>query len=457
MSFHFLNGNTYGAYADIGPGSIIIDPLATIQATGAAALALQSGPWTIDINGKVEATSGLYLSSSDTLSTLNIGAEASVVSTDTTAVLLNDAANVTNRGRIGGHDNGLEIGGVSDRNYSIKNLKTGVISGGDSALAIYGSGTHTIANAGNIYFGGEIVGDAITGHDGTEKITNWGVIDGFVSLGGGNDVFINFRKVGDHFKYGTVNNSIDLGAGDDKFFGGNKAESVKDGDGKDIVKLGGGNDFWQGYLDGGNDLAETIDGGKGIDTYDASQAGSDFIVVNLGGDFIVLPGHTAFSFAGGSEHGETISGFENAIGSDGQDALIGNAGVNKLSGDAGEDTIAGRGGADSLSGGADGDTFYYVSLKDSGPTKATRDTIHDFEAGVDAISFEFLNQKLGGIITDFLGVDVAFTGHKGDLRAISVGDNTIVQLDVNGDRHADFSIQLDGHIALTSNDFIFAD
>jgi Ca2+-binding RTX toxin-like protein len=459
MSFHFLNGNSYGAYADNGPGSIIVDPLATIQANGAAALTLQSGPWTMNINGKIEATGavGIYLSSSGTVSTVKLGAQASVLSTDTTGILLNEAANVINQGKITGRDYGLEIGGLSDRDYGIKNLKTGVISGVDSALAVYGSGIHAIANAGSIQYSDKGAGYAITGEEGTEKVTNWGDVHGHVSLGAGNDVFTNFKKIGNHFKQGTVNGVIDLGAGNDRFNGGNRAEFVRDGDGKDIVKLGGGNDTWQGYLAGGNDVAETIDGGKGIDTYDASQAGTDLIAVNLGGDFILFPAHTALTFFSGIEYGETISGFENVIGSAGQDVLIGSAGRNTFEGGDGEDLLAGRGGADSLFGGADADTFYFVSLKDSGPKAATRDTIHDFEIGVDQISLEFLNTQLGNTIDDFLGVDVAFTGNKGDLRAVTSGDNTIVQLDVNGDKKADFSIQLDGHIALTGGDFIFQD
>jgi hypothetical protein len=35
------------------------------------------------------------------------------------------------------------------------------------------------------------------------------------------------------------------------------------------------------------------------------------------------------------------------------------------------------------------------------------------------------------------------------------GGSPIVQLDANGDKKVDFSIQLDGHHALTIDDFIF--
>jgi Ca2+-binding RTX toxin-like protein len=479
MSFHFLNGNTYGAYADTGPGSIIVDPLATIQSTNVAALTLQSGPWTIDLNGKVQATgaAGIYLSSSDTLSTLRLGAGASVTSDDTTAVLLNDAANVTNGGTIGGGDNGLEIGGISDHDYSIKNLKTGKIIGVDSALAIYGSGTHTIANAGLIQYDYVGSGYAITGNEGTEKLTNWGVVNGLVDLGGGNDVFTNFKKVGHVVKNGVANDVIDLGAGDDRFNGGNRAEIVKDGDGKDVYKFGGGNDRFIGLLD--ENTVDVVDGGKGRDFYDAVQSGVSGVVINLdkvahrdpyvdrsvAANIIddvnnaATPGDKIFNFesafaSAGNDSMFGTKGAQTLVAGAGDDNLFGLGGNDELNGQSGNDHLIGGAGRDELSGGGNVDTFVFSALKDSGPTKASRDTIHDFELGVDHIDLTTLNLKLGNIITDFLGVDVAFTGHKGDLRAVTVGDDTVVQLDVNGDRHSDFSVQLDGHHALTDGDFI---
>lgn len=49
--------------------------------------------------------------------------------------------------------------------------------------------------------------------------------------------------------------------------------------------------------------------------------------------------------------------------------------------------------------------------------------------------------------------NVSFTGHAGDLRAIWNGAQTIVELDKDGDKDADFTVALDGHIALTDTNF----
>jgi Ca2+-binding RTX toxin-like protein len=453
MSFHFLNGTISGAYADTGPGKIIVDRGASINTNNAAtdALSLSSGPWTIIIDGAVGASFGDAIDLGGVgafVSNVTLGKHAVLTSPNMFGIGINasHATNIINAGTVTGVLAG--IGETGDGNFRIENLKSGGIGGGIYGIVVESLGTHNIINAGNI--SGPT---AIRSWSGIEKVTNFGTLDGDVDLGGGNDTLTNFKKVGKIVKQGSVTGTIDLGAGDDRFNGGNRAETVKDGDGRDIIKLGGGNDVWKGYLEGGHDLTDTIDGGKGIDTYDASGAGSELIAVNLGGDFPLFPGQTAFSFIGGTDYAETIVGFENAIGSAGQDALIGNGGVNTLKGSGGEDTLVGRGGVDHLYGGADADSFYFLSLKDSGPKAATRDTIHDFEVGVDHIGLYDLNDRLGGIITDFLGVDVAFTGHKGDLRAVTSGDNTIVQLDVNGDKKADFSIQLDGHHALTVDDF----
>jgi hypothetical protein len=107
-----------------------------------------------------------------------------------------------------------------------------------------------------------------------------------------------------------------------------------------------------------------------------------------------------------------------------------------------------------LEGGAGDDTFFYASLKDSVPTRATRDLITDFEgagaSGGDLINLEELNTKLGGIITL---VDT-FTGVPGELRVAWRGDQTIVQLDKDGDKDADFTIALSGNLFLNFNDFV---
>lgn len=451
MSKHFLEG-TYGAYADTGPGTIVVDLGANIISGGAneAGLTLSSGPWAVKINGNLVARDGNGIDLKDTgdlVSNVTIGATGGILAATGFAIGIDAAhrANIKNAGDITGSLAGIAETG--DGNFRIENVKGGEIRSVLLGIDVESTGTHTIINAGHIV--SEVT---IRGAAGLERVTNSGNLNGDVDLGEGNDTFTNFKKVGKIVKNGVIDGQIDLGAGDDIFRGGKHVEVIVDNAGKDTATFGGGGDFWIAHFGADETAKDFADGGRGRDTYDASSAGVVGVDINL--DTVDHFGRKA-----GSAHctsvatvDETIRNFENAIGTDGMDTLFGSKGANTLSGGAGIDAIVGNGGADQLYGGADVDGFSYFSLKDSGPTKATRDTIHDFELG-DRIHLTELNHKLGDIIDPFLGVDVAFTGHKGDLRAITVGDDTIVQLDVNGDRKADFSIALDGHIALTTGNF----
>ncbi len=100
------------------------------------------------------------------------------------------------------------------------------------------------------------------------------------------------------------------------------------------------------------------------------------------------------------------------------------------------------------------DSFLYISLKDSGPTKATRDTIADFDgagvAGGDLIDLQSLNTNDN---FHFIGNNVAFDGSLGAIRAVNANNQTIVSLDVNGDKVADFSIAF-GNLSFAAVDFL---
>jgi Ca2+-binding RTX toxin-like protein len=458
MSFHFLNGTTYASYEDTAPdtghGAILVDRLAAISTslTNTDALTLEAAPWLVTVNGNISAVDGdgiVLKSPGPGLSTVTIGAKANIVADHAFGIGVSAAhrANITNAGHITGHLAG--IGETGDGNFRIANSKTGEIVSDLFGIVVESLGTHTIVNAGKIESS-----FTIRTASGIEHVTNSGTLIGYVDLGDGNDSFTNFKKVGKIVKNGIVDGQIDLGAGNDSFRGGNKVEVVRDSAGNDNVKFGGGDDFWVAHFGADETTNDVVDGGRGRDTYHARDAGVLGVDINL--DTVehfgrkAMSAHTTAMVAAD----ETIKSFENAYGTDGMDTLFGSKGANTLDGGAGIDAIAGFGGADQLYGGADVDGFSYFALKDSGPTRATRDTIHDFELG-DRIHLTELNHKLGDIIDAFLGVDVAFTGHAGDLRAVTVGDDTIVQLDVNGDQKTDFSIALDGHIALTSGNFFF--
>ena len=457
MSFHFLNGTIYLIpYSDTGPGTIIVDPFANILVAkvGSDAMTLASGPWTLKVNGSVWAQDGdaVILKDSGFRSEVKIGRDANIVSGNGDGIQAAHATNISNAGSISA--TGAAINEFGNGDFSILNLKAGSIESDSYGIFVSSEGTHTISNAGTI--GGGIV--SIFTEVGSEMVINSGRLNGEVDLGEGNDVFTNFAKVGQHVKNGFVDGIIDLGGGNDHFFGGSTSEVVSDYKGKDVYKLGGGSDFFFAKLDGGGDLADVVDGGKGNDGYDATQAGAFGVFINL--DTVDHFGFAAMT-ADDIEQDvasakDTIKNFENANGSGGDDVILGSSAANQLYGGSGMDSLAGFGGRDYLIGGTERDFFIFTSLKDSGPTHATRDTIADFEgagiAGGDLIDLDTLNTKLGGII-NFLGTDVNFGGHAGDLRALFVGNDTIVQLDVDGDKKVDFSIALTGHHVLATGDF----
>jgi Ca2+-binding RTX toxin-like protein len=457
MSFHFRNGETYAQYADVGPGIIIVDPRASIQTAllGFDALTLAAGPWTLNIKGDISAEDGSAIALSDAgfTSKVKFGIDANIVAGEGSGIRAAHVANVTNAGKISASDAGIDE--LGNGNFRISNLKAGLIEGQVFGIYVSSGGSHTIANAGTI--SGDVA--AINASSGIELVTNSGAILGTVFLGDGADTFVNFAKIGQKTKHGVVDGFIGLGDGDDRFFGGRFSETVVDDAGKDTYKLGGGNDLYSCILNFTGDLVDVVDGGKGSDTYAAGDSG-------VLGAFINLDKIDHFGFAANTADdierdpanaSDTVRNFENAIGTTGDDVIIGSSVSNELSGGLGMDSLTGLRGRDALTGGDSRDFFIFTSLKDSGSNQRTRDTITDFEdagvAGGDLIDLSTLNERLGDII-DFLGVNVNFAGNAGDLRAIFIGDNTIVQLDANGDKKVDFSVLLVGQHSLASGDLL---
>jgi Ca2+-binding RTX toxin-like protein len=296
---------------------------------------------------------------------------------------------------------------------------------------------------------------------GEAHITNAGTLLGDVDIGTGGfpkDTFTNFMKVGHVIRNGTVTGVIDLHAGDDQFFGGRNAETVRDGDGSDLYKFGGGNDT---YIAVGSSPADdgidTVYGGPGIDTYDASNVNTNAALINLGR--ASHAGIAPFSAQGFYLTIDTVIGFENAVGGDLNDVLIGSRAANNLIGGLGLDEIRGLGGHDILTGGGGGDTFVFEKLSDSGVRPSARDVITDFVGGQDLIDLASIdaNHKLSDDqdfhLTSHDGL-AGYTHQAGELRYKVGGANTIVSGDVNGDGKADFSILLKGHVLLHDTDFV---
>jgi serralysin len=333
---------------------------------------------------------------------------------------------------------------------SIKVGKTGEVYGSNSG--VHTEVAATIVNLGVIGGGSASITSYAVVH-----ITNAGKLNGTVRLEGmHDDIFINFQKVGNSVRHGIVEGVIDLGDGADKFTGGAKAETVRDGAGADAYKFGGGSDTYLALKSSGTDGVDNVNGGAGVDTYDASNDISAGITVNLGSmpfPFFAIPKQSAVGTGIGTDG---VKNFENAVGGSGTDFLVGSNGANVLSGGAQSDSLTGLGGRDVMIGGAGGDTFRFFKLSDSSPRASRRDVIEDFNPSADFLHLSNIDANgdaagHGGF--EFIGF-VPFAGVRGELRGYLSDGDTIVAGDVNGDRKADFSILLTGSVLLHATDFL---
>ena len=393
-----------------GPDTLIVDADAFIIDETAGVAARLDGAWTIRINGEVGTFANNFA--------IDLAPDSPA---DTSKIIIGK------RGDVFGSNAALNL----SQPVTITNF--GTITSGIGTPTIKGNFETHIINAGFLF------GDVLTAEE--------------------NVSFTNFKKVGHHIKNGTVVGVIDLDGGDDHFTGGAKSETVIDGAGADTYKLGGGNDRFIAVNTGSATGADAVSAGKGIDTYDASSSVGFFI--NLDAVAHLLAAHSVLGDTGS----DTVTGFENVIGGSSDDLMFGSSGANSLSGGGGADNLFGLGGRDILTGGANGDTFHFTSLSDSGPKASQRDVITDFTQGSpgvgDVIDISAIDAKTGASNPgddDFTFIGVQnFTGAKGQLRESFSNGNTIVSGDVNGDGHADFSIALKGLFLLSGTpgvDFI---
>ncbi|MFP1632498.1 beta strand repeat-containing protein [Zhengella sp. ZM62] len=268
----------------------------------------------------------------------------------------------------------------------------------------------------------------------------------------GNDVVVlsETQNIGTPFSAGVGNDTV-TGSGSGDVINGDAGNDVLVGRGGDDTLSGGdGNDTVRG-----GSGADVLSGGAGFDTLNYADS-TAAVQVFLGGN----------TASGGDAAGDTISGFENLVGSNFDDRLYGSAQVNLLDGGAGNDillgnngndTLRGRAGRDILYGGNDADVFVYLSMSDSGQLFADRDRIQDFTDGEDRFDLSALDANAG------LGGDQAFTfvgrffsGTAGELRAYEyAGLVTILEGDVDGDRVADFRLEVLGTgLGIDASDFI---
>jgi hypothetical protein len=139
----------------------------------------------------------------------------------------------------------------------------------------------------------------------------------------------------------------------------------------------------------------------------------------------------------------------------GADTISSAGGADIVDGGSGNDILTGGLGADQLTGGTGADRFVYNSAAES--AVGASDVITDFSRlqadkislnAIDANSNASGNQNFA-----FIGTN-AFSGVAGQVRYTQADGRTFVMGDLNGDRAADFIIELSGLVSLAATDFI---
>jgi len=237
----------------------------------------------------------------------------------------------------------------------------------------------------------------------------------------------------------------------DKLYGDAARNKLFGGAGNDVLYGLGGNDALYG-MDGTDKLvgsagADKLDGGAGFD-YASYQDATAGVVARLD-----RPSSNT-----GYAAGDTYTGIEGLMGSKYTDKLYGDAAANRLYGDAGNDVLYGLGGNDVLIGGAGADRLYgsagadrFVIDKIGNSLPTARDRIGDFTRGEDKIDLRSIdaNTSLGGDQAfSFIG-GKAFSGKAGELNFAG----NVLSGDVNGDRIADFQVDIPNVSSLLGTDF----
>ncbi len=267
-------------------------------------------------------------------------------------------------------------------------------------------------------------------HDAWMSIWDTGGTD-TINYAGSRDVVIDLREATlqqEQGGGGFISATQGIGGGF-TIANGADIENASGGSGDDTLV---GNDLGNGL--NGNAGDDDIDAGAGNDMVDGAS-GSDDIETTSGAN--TLYGGSGFDNIQGGSDSDTIfggSGDDQISGGAGNDALFGGRGADTINGGNDNDMIVGGMGADALTGGSGADVFIFEYASDSYAGTRNRDTITDFEVGIDHID-----------LTDIGGLRFAES-----ISLNTSGGNTRIQIDT-----IDMEILLVGSTGLTADDFLF--
>ena len=328
----------------------------------------------------------------------------------------------------------LNLTGNNLSNTVIGNVGTNILSGGSGADSLQGLG-------GNDTYFVDSAGDAI----GEIASAGFDTLRASVSYVLASDVSIEVMRTTNDV--GTTAINLTGNSLNNLIFGNNGANVIDGKGGADNLQALGGNDIY--VVDNISDTVTEV-ANAGIDLVQST------VTFTLGANIesAILTGSAAI-------HGVGNTLVNSLIGNSGNNTLNGKGGNDQLSGASGNDFLFGDLGVDILIGGAGNDRFDFNSPAEIG-NGTTRDVIADFLPGTDRIDLSTIdaNGAAAGHTFTFLATNgAAFTGVAGQLRwfqqnlAGTDNDKTIIEGDINGNKVADFQIQLNGLKTLTAADF----
>ena len=166
----------------------------------------------------------------------------------------------------------------------------------------------------------------------------------------------------------------------------------------------------------------------------------------------------------GEKAWHALGGNDALTGTSSRDALYGDSGNDTLTGNGGNDTLIGGAGTDVLIGGTGADYFQFDKTSDIGKTSGSRDIIKDWNPAADYIDLRGIDANSsasGNNAFSFVATaGLSFSGAKGELRWVQqnnsgiANDKTLVSGDVNGDKVADFTIEISGLHTMRAVDFL---
>ena len=342
----------------------------------------------------------------------------------------------------GGTDNDTMFGGFGEDRYFVDSGTDKVIETGEDFDRVFATASFTLPDL-------------------VEELTLLGTAS-ISGIGNDGDNQITGNEGGNYLSGLAGGDVIDGMAGDDVIYGGDGQDVLYGGKGDDILDLGAGEA--ESALGGlGNDVYRVYEESDAI--FENADEGIDevWILANyqlpdnvenalVRGGFLDVYGNELANVIRGSTSADSLFGL------DGNDTLLGESGHDTIEGGEGNDLIRGMIGEDLVYGGGGADRFEFregeVRVRGGGI-----DRIGDFSrAEGDRIWLNRIDAIAGGADDSFTFIgDAAFTGTAGQLRYARLGGasaTTRIYGDTNGDRVADFQIELDGDKILLAADFV---